>query len=143
MLPEQERTLVFGLAPEIAISAIHQKGLTVMQSYHINAGKVAHETIDDETIMINFDTGAYYSTDQLGMEIWESLKSGNSLARLHDMIARRYKGDRETIEKALNAFLQEMAEEGLILATESNESTEADAQQEPSAPLTPFHPPVL
>ncbi len=114
-----------------------------MQRYRINAGKVAHETIDDETIMINFDTGAYYSTDQLGMEIWEHMKCDDTLAGLCDMMARRYTGVRAEMEAALHGFLQEMVTEGLLLAMESSETASITTSREHDAPSTPFHPPVL
>jgi hypothetical protein len=113
-----------------------------MQWYQINIGKVAHETIDGETIIINFDSGAYYSTDELGMEIWEHLKPGASLTGLTEAIIRGYNGNRPQIESALQNFITEMLHEGLVVATESIGSESPNPLKTTVTPA-PFKPPVL
>ncbi len=115
-----------------------------MQWYQINAGKVAHETIDGETIIINFDSGAYYSTDLLGMEIWELLKSGATLPGLTETIARSHSGNRAEMESALQNFVTEMVAEGLVITVEAPAGNATSATPSLSAPaLSPFQMPVL
>lgn len=110
--------------------------------YQINAGKVAHETIDGETIIINFDSGAYYSTDLLGMEIWEQLKSGVTLPELTETVARSYSGNRAEMEAALQNFVAEMVGEGLVVTVETS-TGDVPADSQPAIALTPFLPPIL
>lgn len=114
-----------------------------MQWYQINIGKVAHETIDGETIIINFDSGAYYSTDQLGMEIWELMKPGASLAGLTGAVLGRYTGNHAQIEADLQNFITEMVTEGLVVVTDPAHPVETSRPVETAAPATPFQPPVL
>jgi hypothetical protein len=44
--------------------------------YRVNTPQVSSETIDGEAIIIDFISGAYFSTDKLGAIIWENIKSG-------------------------------------------------------------------
>ena len=39
--------------------------------FRINNPKVIHETIDGETVIVNLDSGNYYSLDATGADIWE------------------------------------------------------------------------
>jgi len=39
--------------------------------YRINAPSVVSQTIDQETIIIHFDSGMYYSANETGAAIWE------------------------------------------------------------------------
>jgi hypothetical protein len=115
-----------------------------MQWYQINAGKVAHETIDHETIIINFDTGAYYSIDQLGMEIWEQLQSGAALTGLTEIFTRNYSGDRSEMADALHNFITELIGEGLVVVTEGGtDAVNPVVPSQPAASLKPFQMPVL
>ena len=42
-------------------------------TFRINAPRVVYQTIENETIIIDFDNGAYYSADGVGAEIWEGI----------------------------------------------------------------------
>ena len=44
-----------------------------LNRFCINRPRVAHETIDDESVMIDFDTGNYYSLNPVGSAIWEGV----------------------------------------------------------------------
>jgi hypothetical protein len=114
-----------------------------MQWYHINTNKVAHETIEGETIIINFDTGAYYSTDQLGMEIWEMLSQGATLTGVTETIVQNYSGERAHIEAALRNFMGEMVNEGLVVTVESAEMDGVLSQSPAGTAPAPFQLPVL
>ena len=59
----------------------------------VNPRRVVHETIDGETILIHLETGAYYSLEGSGAEIWNLLVAGWTEDELCDEVARRYPGD--------------------------------------------------
>ena len=44
--------------------------------FRINSPKVIHETIDGETVIVNLDSGNYYSLDDIGADIWDSIGKG-------------------------------------------------------------------
>jgi hypothetical protein len=41
--------------------------------YHINSDKIMSDTIDNEVIIIHFESGTYYSMQPAGSEIWARL----------------------------------------------------------------------
>lgn len=85
-----------------------------LTAFRINAPRVVHQTIDGETIMIDFDSGAYYSTDQAGAVIWEQVDGGAPVDEIVQVLAQRYNGDRRDIENAVTHFLAELQQESLI-----------------------------
>jgi hypothetical protein len=85
----------------------------------INASKVAHQIIDGEVIMINLDTGSYYSLDKAGAAAWSLIEKQISVRSLFHLIAARYEGDRREIESALARLIEDLREENLILIDEA------------------------
>ncbi len=81
----------------------------------INTTKIVHETIDGEVIIINFDTGNYYSLNAAGKDIWCCLEKNFNLSRITVEITAGYKGNNEEIKKDLNQFLVELEKEELII----------------------------
>lgn len=80
----------------------------------VNTQKVAHQLIDGEVIIIDFDTGAYYSTDETGAEVWGWIARGASLPQIIGSMTQRYSGDHATIASEVSRFVDELASEALI-----------------------------
>ncbi|MFA6055625.1 MAG: PqqD family peptide modification chaperone [Thermodesulfovibrionales bacterium] len=88
--------------------------------FRINSSKVIHETIDGETVIVNLDSGNYYSLDKVGADIWECIVKNVPMHRIIETIASQYTGEREEIEKAMYQFVDEMQQENLIAINESH-----------------------
>lgn len=84
----------------------------------INSPIVASETIEQETVIINFDSGMYYSTNAVGARIWLLISAGTSHAIIVDHLTRLYDGDLDLISQAVHLFLNELQEQSLILFTD-------------------------
>lgn len=39
-------------------------------NYRVNMPRIAHETLDDETIVIDFEQGTYYSLSDVANWVW-------------------------------------------------------------------------
>ncbi len=50
------------------------------KAYTINPKKCISETLDNETIIINLETGCYYSMNPAGTAIWSALTNGTPIA---------------------------------------------------------------
>lgn len=83
--------------------------------FRINIPTVSHETIDGETVIINLDSGIYYSMDGVGAEIWSFIESGSSISDIVELIENRYDGDRVDIENSIKKLISDMQKEGLIV----------------------------
>ena len=84
-------------------------------SIRINRPKVADELIDGEVLVINLDTGDYFSLVKVGAEVWQGITQNLSKHNLVEQIGQRYDVQQETIEKSIDAFLEELADEELIV----------------------------
>jgi hypothetical protein len=90
-----------------------------LTQYRINSPNVIHETIDGETIIVNLDSGNYYSLDKVGAAIWASIGNGMPLRGIVDDMAHRYTGTQTEIERAVHQFMNELEQEKLVITDAS------------------------
>jgi len=83
--------------------------------YRVNSPKVIHETIEGETVLVNLDSGNYYSIDGVGVDVWNLIETGIDGGGIIEAIAQRYAGERETMEQAIYSFMKELEQEALIV----------------------------
>ena len=69
--------------------------------FRVNTPPVIHELLDGEVIVVNLDTGTYYSIPGTGAEIWTLVDQGASLDETvaallerHDVDGRRWSSRR-------------------------------------------------
>jgi len=94
------------------------------KSFRINHPNVIHETIDKEVVIVNLDSGNYYSLESIGADIWDSIDLEASLPDIIGVISRKYEGDQNSIIDGIDLFISQLLEEELI------------GTQEPKEPLT-------
>src|SRR3990172_487014 len=87
--------------------------------FRINSPKVIQETIEGEVVMVNLDSGNYYSMEKVGADIWGFIENGVSVGEIIEGIAYRYEGKREDIEKAIHQLVSELQREDLIVMDEA------------------------
>lgn len=108
--------------------------------YHIQSPRVVHETIDDETIVIDFDDGTYYSLRTTANFIWQLLENA-SAGEIVEAVRQQYTGDAEQIESSVRAFLAQLVQAQLIAETDG-ETTQPVLAAVDGSP-EPFTPPLL
>ena len=74
----------------------------------VNPSKTVHELVDDEVILIDLESGTYYSLVETAAEIWGALETGTTREQLLEALAQRYPGQDEDRDKAVLAFLDEL-----------------------------------
>ncbi|HZR83432.1 MAG TPA: PqqD family protein [Candidatus Binatia bacterium] len=82
--------------------------------YCVNAPSVISEVIDGETIVLNFESGHYYSFNPTASEIWTRVCAGSSVAAAAEQVAQRFAVDPATIASEVAAFVGRLEEERLI-----------------------------
>jgi hypothetical protein len=70
--------------------------------------------LDQETILMSIDAGAYYGLKGPARSIWEKLESPVTFSALVDMLVKEYRITPEVCAADLNGFLAEMEREGLL-----------------------------
>jgi len=84
-------------------------------SFRINTPAVSAEAFDDEIVIIDFNTGNYYSLDEAGSEIWKLVDMRVDLASIKSEMNRLFNGDPQKIGGAVERLLTELLQEGIIL----------------------------
>ena len=87
--------------------------------YQINAPSVISEVIDGEAIILNFDSGSYYSLNESGMAIWQGILQGLSCAQIERDLQQRYDAPQETVAADLAELMQRFLSEQLIVAAQA------------------------
>lgn len=110
--------------------------------YRINRPRVIFETIDGELILVNMEKGCYFSTDQVGADVWSLIETGHPVADIIEGLRFRYEGDPTEISRAVTAFIERLEQEELVAPIDTPES---NGQPSPSleAKRTAFRPPDL
>src|SRR3954447_4648802 len=85
----------------------------MMPEFTINSQKVAHETVDGETILIHLETGSYYSLTGAGAEIW-ALIGAMSRAEIARELAERHGQSESEVSSAVTELVNQLTEEGLL-----------------------------
>jgi hypothetical protein len=83
-------------------------------SYRCDPQKVVHETIDGEVILIQLETGNYYSLGGSGAEIWALLRQGGSPEELAERLHPSFDAPSGQIEEAVERLTSELVAEGLL-----------------------------
>jgi len=101
-------------------------------SYRVNSPTVAAETVDGEVLMINLESGSYYSLRDTGAAIWDGIERGAATQTIAAVLADRFPGT-DTVAM-VSAFLTELAAEQLVVPAESGGD---DHPWEPIGGVTP------
>ena len=85
------------------------------EHFIINEPTVVHENIDGETIILNLDTGNYYSVVNVGADIWDLIVRGKAAGDIVVGIRGIYQCSSDD-EETIYIFLEQLQQEGLIIA---------------------------
>ena len=70
--------------------------------------------IDDEKVMMSVAKGEYFSLDPVGSRVWELIEKPVKVSDLIDVLLVRYEADRETCERDVLTFLEELRDDGIL-----------------------------
>lgn len=79
------------------------------------AEKVTFEVVADEAILIDINTGTYFSLNEVGTEFWEMLDGVQTIAQHASTIAAKYEVETSMVVDDLLELANEMAKDALIL----------------------------
>lgn len=75
---------------------------------------VSTSEIDNEKVMIDFETGKYFMIKGVGNDIWEKVQSEISVDDLISSLLSEYEIDEPTCETQVIAFLDKLNEYGFL-----------------------------
>jgi hypothetical protein len=92
--------------------------MTTIEKLKINSPDIVSETIDGETVIVNLQTGDYYSLLRTATDIWSRIEKGTDRQSLISDLMQYYNASTEEISKAVNQFIEVLDKEGLITIEE-------------------------
>ena len=110
--------------------------------FRVNTPPVIHQTLDGEVIVINLDTGTYYSIAGPGAEIWAAVERGSSVEETVEEALHRYDAGRPILEQAVKRFVDELLQEQLLVPAGEDAQAPASAARNGAA-VAPFAEPFL
>jgi len=73
--------------------------------------------LDEETLILNLKSGAYYSLDAVGARIWSLIQEPTTMGEIQDVLLREYDVEPDSCGCDLEALLTQLADKGLIEVT--------------------------
>lgn len=115
--------------------------------FSVEVDRVVHETIDGETIIIQLETGAYYSLVGPGAEIWSMLATGSSTDEVVAALQLRFQGTPQEFAEATTELVHELRREALLednpAATQGEITTTGAVIDDSDGARAPFDWPTL
>jgi coenzyme PQQ synthesis protein D (PqqD) len=118
------------------------------RQFRVDPSRIVHETIDGETILIDLETGTYYSLRGCGSEIWALLVAGWIETDVIREMQRRFDVDAEAVRAAVAELIAQLKAEGILDPDTADRDSE-DPDDMPGngsaerTPRRPFEAPVL
>jgi hypothetical protein len=84
--------------------------------YLIDTSRVAHERLQDEVIIINMASGAYYSGSGTAADLWTLVSRGASAAEAAEILASAYCSDQAEVLKDIDRCITSLVERGIVQA---------------------------
>ena len=88
---------------------------------YINTSHVIHEDFDDEAIVVDLESGAYYAFRHTAHFLWTRLAEGASPAELTGALTAAYVTTEAECRPDVHHFLQQLLDETLIAVSEAVE----------------------
>lgn len=76
--------------------------------------QVMSRQVDDETVLLDLESGLYFGLDGVGQRIWESVAGGLGLREAVSAIVSEYDVDRERAAEDVLEFAGMLVERGLL-----------------------------
>ncbi|MCB9556657.1 MAG: PqqD family protein [Deltaproteobacteria bacterium] len=99
------------MAEKVAPTVLSEDSIVVA------ATQAVSRATGDETVLLQLESGRYFSLDAIGSVIWHQLERPQCVAELRDRIVARYEVDKARCERDLLALLRELSAARLINVT--------------------------
>lgn len=86
--------------------------------YKINAPLVIAEKVAEEVIILNMQTGKYYSAQGLGAVIWEMLSNAYTLEEAVAEVSKQFNSIPNTLQEDISQLLTQLQEDLLLVESD-------------------------
>ena len=75
---------------------------------------VVSRVVDDETVLLNLESGLYFGVDDVGQRIWQLVGENRSLRDVVEAIVGEYDVSEDQAENDVLAFAETLVDRGLL-----------------------------
>lgn len=75
---------------------------------------IVFKEIDEDSIVLNLDTGEYYTMNEMATQMWKLLQEFDSLNEIVNFLVTEYQVSYEEVHQDLLALVMEWKSKGLI-----------------------------
>lgn len=75
---------------------------------------VLFSQVGDESVLLNVQSGVYYSLDRVGTVVWSGISGGESLGEIQAALERRFAAEIDVIWADLKALVSDLRANGLV-----------------------------
>ncbi|MFC1771207.1 PqqD family protein [Candidatus Margulisiibacteriota bacterium] len=86
----------------------------VLMNYQIDQDKIIYSPIEDETLIVNVETGCYFSLNKFASYIWNLLLQRTSFESIITLILEKYDVSEKTAKKDLLNLFEDFQKEKII-----------------------------
>lgn len=94
----------------------------------VNAPGVIGEVLDGEAIIVNLESGAYYSLDGAGADVWRAAQPGASLEEMIGLVLARFSGEPAEIAAGVTTLVEDLVAQGLLVVDRAAEVSTSPLQ---------------
>jgi hypothetical protein len=109
--------------------------------FRLNSPPVVLETVDEETIIVNLESGCYYDLNHTGGRLLEALSAGADADSATAQVAGAYGVEPDELSGPAAALVEQLLEEGILIAGGNGDSP--PAADDPAPATRPFEAPRL
>jgi len=88
--------------------------------FRLNSPPVVLETVDEETIIVNLDSGFYYDLNHSGGRILAALSAGADIETATGQVAEAYGVPPAQLDGAVSRLASELVGEGILIEAQVN-----------------------
>ena len=96
--------------------------MTEQQHYCITHSNIIYDCFDHEVVIVNLESGTYYSLQYLAAAIWQCLLDGGTADTMLQAIGQHYSDDNTHYQQDMTAFIEHLLAEQLIKPTQHTSS---------------------
>ena len=86
--------------------------------YIVNRPDVVFERFEEEVVLVNLETGTYYSLSGTAPQIWEALDAGASQAEIVADIGATNSTEEAVVADVVDEFVQKLIEQSMLVEDE-------------------------
>lgn len=83
-------------------------------TYPMKAGHVTWRSLEGESVLLDLETGVYFTLNETGTAAWELFDGTTSLAEIGEILCRRFDVGLEQVRSDLAELTGELRMEGLV-----------------------------